>query len=131
MPKLSRKSHVSVPAEIAALARVLDQYDGRYRELRGVRTFGDYLRAPARGADEETLTEPLLASLLEEVMHEELRTIVLAHLSQKSNTPDTALATIAPVLAAKGFAGELHVATQDGPMPAISVRGPAQRRLAL
>lgn len=77
------------------------------------------------------LSNAACASLLEEVMHEELRTIVLAHLSQKSNTPDTALAAIAPVLAARGFAGELHVATQEGPMPPISVRGPAQRRLAL
>jgi hypothetical protein len=68
VPRLSRKSHAPVPVEIGALARVLDQYEGRYRELRGVRAFGDYLRAPARGADEETLTEPLLASILEEVL---------------------------------------------------------------
>jgi len=68
VPRLSRKSHAPVPAEIGALARVLDQYEGRYRELRGVRTFGDYLRAPARDADEEKLTEPLLASILEEVL---------------------------------------------------------------
>jgi hypothetical protein len=66
--KVSRKSAGTVPGEIASLARVLDQYEGRYRELRRVGTFGDYLRAPAHGADEETLTEPLLASILEEVL---------------------------------------------------------------
>ncbi len=77
------------------------------------------------------LSNAACARLLEEVFHEGLRTIVLAHLSQKSNTPDTARAAINPVLAARGFAGELHVATQDGPMPAIRLTGPMQRTLAL
>jgi phosphoribosyl 1,2-cyclic phosphodiesterase len=77
------------------------------------------------------LSNAACAALLAEVMHEGLRTIVLAHLSQKSNTPDTARGTIAPVLAARGFAGDLHVATQDGPMPAIRLTGPMQRVLAL
>lgn len=77
------------------------------------------------------LSNAACARLLEEVLHDGLRTIVLAHLSQKSNTPDTALGTIAPVLAARGYTGTLQVATQEGPMPAIRLTGPAQRTLAL
>jgi len=53
---------------MSALARILDQYEGRYRELRGVATFGDYMTSTGKAADEETLTEPLLASLLEDVL---------------------------------------------------------------
>jgi hypothetical protein len=69
VPKVSRKTRGStVPADVLALARTLDAYDGRYRELRGSATFGEYLRAPVKGADEETLTEPLLASILEDVL---------------------------------------------------------------
>lgn len=69
MPKVSRKTRGSaVPADVLALARTLDAYDGRYRELRGAATFGEYLRAPTKGADEETLTEPMLASILEDVL---------------------------------------------------------------
>lgn len=53
-----------------ALVRVLDAYEGRYRELKGASSFGEYVTigAATKVADEETLTEPLLASLLEDVL---------------------------------------------------------------
>ena len=64
---MNRKRNSPVPDEILRLARVLDQYDGRYRELRGAQNFGAYLRTSG-SADEELLTEPLLASILEDVL---------------------------------------------------------------
>ena len=75
------------------------------------------------------LSNDACARLLEELHHEELRTVVLAHLSQRCNTTEVATATIAAALAAVGFGGTLHIATQDGPMAPISVPGPAQRAL--
>ncbi|MGH3111407.1 MAG: N-6 DNA methylase, partial [Gaiellaceae bacterium] len=47
---------------------MLDQYQGRYHELRGVPDFGEYVSSSQRAADEETLTEPMLASILEDVL---------------------------------------------------------------
>ncbi len=67
-PIVSRKVKAALPTGVSALAGVLDQYEGRYRELRGVATFGEYVRSTGKIADEETLTEPLLASLLEDVL---------------------------------------------------------------
>lgn len=69
------------------------------------------------------------AALLEELHHDALHTVVLAHLSQRSNSVDHAHATIAPRLAAAGFAGDLVFATQDGPMPPVRLRTPAQQSL--
>lgn len=68
MPVVPKKAKVAVPATVTDLARVLDQFEGRYRELRGVGNFGEYITSTGKVADEETLTEPLLASLLEEVL---------------------------------------------------------------
>lgn len=65
---MARKRNVTIPPEVATLARVLDSYEGRYRELRGVANFGEYVGASGRVADEETVTEPLLASILEDVL---------------------------------------------------------------
>jgi hypothetical protein len=53
---------------LLALAAVLDAQTGRYEEMRHVSTFGSYLEAPAGRADEETLTEPILAQILERVL---------------------------------------------------------------
>jgi phosphoribosyl 1,2-cyclic phosphodiesterase len=75
------------------------------------------------------LSNDACARLLEELHHHELRTVVLAHLSQRCNTAEKASTTIAAALAAVGFGGVLHVATQDGPMAPITVPGPAQRAL--
>jgi hypothetical protein len=51
-----------------ALAGALDAYEGRYRQLRNAADFGEYMTAGGKIADEETLTEPLLASILEDVL---------------------------------------------------------------
>lgn len=48
--------------------RVLDAYEGRYRELRNAADFGEYVTAGGKVADEETLTEPLFASIIEDVL---------------------------------------------------------------
>ncbi len=62
------------------------------------------------------------AQLLEELYHPGLGTIVLAHLSQRCNTPDAARAAIEPVMRAIGFRGEVAVARQDAPLPALTLR---------
>lgn len=69
------------------------------------------------------------ARLLGELHHEGLRTIVLAHLSQRCNTHDAARAAIGESLAASGFGGALVLAEQDGPMAPIELTGPAQQSL--
>lgn len=65
---MARKTGAQLPASVSALARVLDQYDGRYRELRAAANFGEYMTSTRKAADEEMLTEPLLASLIEDVL---------------------------------------------------------------
>lgn len=75
------------------------------------------------------LSNDACAQLLGELHHEALTTVVLAHLSQRCNSPDTALGTVQPALARAGFRGALHVATQHGPMGPIPVAMPAQGRL--
>ncbi len=66
------------------------------------------------------------ARLLEELHHDGLTTVVLAHLSQRCNSPDAARRAVGPALAARGFAGALFVAEQLGPMAPIALRLPAQ-----
>jgi phosphoribosyl 1,2-cyclic phosphodiesterase len=61
------------------------------------------------------------AQLLEELHHIGLATVVLAHLSQRCNSPEVALATVEPVLKACGFDGELAVALQDRPLAPIGL----------
>lgn len=75
------------------------------------------------------LSNDACAQLLAEVHHQALKTVVLAHLSQRCNTPAVATSRVAASLAAAGFDGSLHVATQDGPMDPIAVQLPAQRSL--
>ena len=65
---MPRKRVAGVDEHVALLARVLDAYAGRYVELRGTGSFREYLEVKGSGADEELLTEPLLASLLEDVL---------------------------------------------------------------
>ena len=47
---------------------VLDRFAGRYRELNGARNLGEYLTRDRTREDEELLTEPLLADLMERVL---------------------------------------------------------------
>jgi hypothetical protein len=50
------------------LAAILDAQTGRYETLRGASTLDVYLAAKGASADEETLTEPVLAQILERVL---------------------------------------------------------------
>jgi len=59
---------MEVRDHLQELRAVLDGMGGRYRELRGADDVGAYLAASGEGEDEETLTEPLLADLLERVL---------------------------------------------------------------
>lgn len=61
------------------------------------------------------------AQLLEDLFHPGLTTVVLAHLSQRCNTPAAARAAVEPVLRRCGFRGDLAVALQDQPLPPIEL----------
>jgi hypothetical protein len=50
------------------LRAALDRFTGRYRELNGARNLGEYLTRDRTREDEELLTEPLLAELMERVL---------------------------------------------------------------
>ena len=63
------------------------------------------------------------AQLLRELYHAGLSTVVLAHLSERCNSPDAARSTVEPVLRAAGFLGRLVVATQHAPVPAFPLTG--------
>lgn len=67
------------------------------------------------------LSNRVAAELLAELVHAELAVVVLAHLSARCNTRDHAYGTVAPALAAAGFAGALHVAGQDEPTGPFSL----------
>ncbi|MGH7591819.1 MAG: MBL fold metallo-hydrolase, partial [Gemmatimonadales bacterium] len=68
------------------------------------------------------LSNRAAAELLEELVHPHLEHVVLAHLSERCNTPEEARATILPTLARAGFRGVLHVAMQNEAMW-VEVRG--------
>jgi hypothetical protein len=67
--KLKRhRSVTAVSDRHKALAACLDRQRGRYEELSGSGDFGAYARSQPARADEEILTEPLLAQIIEEVL---------------------------------------------------------------
>ena len=59
------------------------------------------------------LSNPDAGSLLTSVLHDDLRHVWLAHLSQENNTPDKAEGEIAPLV--EGLRAELTVCHQDTP----------------
>ena len=67
------------------------------------------------------LSNGACARLLEELHHPRLTTVVLAHLSQRCNTPEAAVGAVRPALDRAGFTGRLWVATQEGPMPPVAL----------
>lgn len=78
------------------------------------------------------LSNRAAGELLAELYHPGLTVIVLAHLSERCNTPAFARDAIAPTLVQLGYRGQLHIALQDEPLPAIAVsRGAVQLRFAL
>jgi phosphoribosyl 1,2-cyclic phosphodiesterase len=77
------------------------------------------------------LSNRAAAELLAELHHPGLGVVVLAHLSQRCNTPDDARATVTAALGRAGFAGTIHVARQDVPLGPLSVLPPAGAQLGL
>ena len=61
-------SATSISPGLHALAALLDEQAGRYRELNGARHLGEYLDRARTREDEELLTEPILAALIERVL---------------------------------------------------------------
>lgn len=61
-----------------------------------------------------------MTRLLDDLLHDHLRTVVLVHLSENNNRPDLAHKMAAQVL--HGHAAELYIAAQDSPTPFFEVR---------
>jgi phosphoribosyl 1,2-cyclic phosphodiesterase len=61
------------------------------------------------------------AELLGELWHPGLHTVVLAHLSDRCNTPELAKAAVEPALKRRGFRGKLLVAVQNAPLVPFEV----------
>ncbi len=72
-----------------------------------------------------------------ELLSPRLSAVVLAHLSQESNTPRLAITAMELSLRKRGFRGLVTVAKPDGPMPVVDLAelrrrsGPAQLSLSL
>lgn len=76
------------------------------------------------------LSNAQAATLAAEVAHEGLSVLVLAHLSDRCNTPELARGAVAAALSGTAFRGTLLVAAQDRPLPTVDV-GPGLRQLTL
>lgn len=59
---------VATPPQLAILAELLNAQAGRYLELNGALNLQQYLVTPRSREDEELLTEPILAGLIERVL---------------------------------------------------------------
>ncbi|CAN5140079.1 hypothetical protein BH20ACT16_BH20ACT16_10730 [soil metagenome] len=57
-----------IPEQLTRLSALLDEQAGRYRKLNGGRHLGEYLARARTREDEELLTEPVLAAMLEHVL---------------------------------------------------------------
>jgi phosphoribosyl 1,2-cyclic phosphodiesterase len=78
------------------------------------------------------LSNTQAATLAAEVAHIGLSVVVLAHLSDRCNRADLALAAMEAALRPRGFAGRIVVASQDTPTPPLEVgTAPAQFALPL
>jgi phosphoribosyl 1,2-cyclic phosphodiesterase len=64
------------------------------------------------------------ATLLAELTHKDLETVVLAHLSEKNNEPWLAERAVREAMSEAGYEGKLMVAQQSQPLPYIEVVGP-------
>lgn len=71
------------------------------------------------------LSNRVAAQLVRELVHNGLSAVVLAHLSERCNTPDIARQAIAEVLEEEGCLAQLFVALQDRPLAAIVLAGMA------
>ena len=68
------------------------------------------------------LSNSQAAQVAAELCHEELQTVVLAHLSERCNQPELARKTVLAALSARGFAGRLLVASQHSALEPFPVR---------
>ncbi len=76
------------------------------------------------------LSNTQAAALAAEVAHADLAVVVLAHLSDRCNTPALARRAVADALAGTAFRGALLVASQHEPLPTVDV-GAALAQLSL
>jgi phosphoribosyl 1,2-cyclic phosphodiesterase len=105
-------------------------FESNHDELR-LRTCGYPPSVQARIAcSTGHLSNRAAAEALAELCHPGLGTVVLAHLSEKSNDPAEALKVVRPALRRARFSGSVHVALQDEPLPPIRVREP-ERQMVL
>ena len=76
------------------------------------------------------LSNAQAGALAAEVAHAGLSVLVLAHLSDRCNTPDLARRAVAEALAGTAFRGTILVAAQHEPLPTVEV-GPGLAQLSL
>jgi len=81
------------------------------------------LRKRIAGVDGH-LSNRAAGALLASLVHTDLATVVLAHLSDKNNAPYLAERTVREALSETSFTGKLFVARQSEPLPFIEVAGP-------
>jgi phosphoribosyl 1,2-cyclic phosphodiesterase len=77
------------------------------------------------------LSNRAAAELLADVHHDALAAVVLAHLSERCNSAEDALATVQPALRRAGFRGLLACAPQDAPLAPITIAPPAGAQFGL
>jgi phosphoribosyl 1,2-cyclic phosphodiesterase len=77
------------------------------------------------------LSNRLAAELAAEACSPSLEAVILAHVSEQCNDGDTARRAVEAALRGRGFRGELLVARQREPLPALTLREAPQLRLAL
>jgi phosphoribosyl 1,2-cyclic phosphodiesterase len=77
------------------------------------------------------LSNRAAAELIKDLMHPELKLVVLAHLSEKCNSESYARSEIEPMLKKARWKGALHVARQDEPLDPLPVPRSAVLTLGL
>lgn len=74
------------------------------------------------GGSRGHLSNRLAAELARDLLHPDLRGLLLAHLSERCNRPELARRTVAEALDGTSFRGMLAVARQEGPTPLYDLR---------
>lgn len=77
------------------------------------------------------LSNRLAAELSADLWSPELEVVILAHVSEQCNDLTAARRTVGRALRARGFRGSLLHATQQAPLPAVSLRSRSQLLLPL
>jgi phosphoribosyl 1,2-cyclic phosphodiesterase len=74
-------------------------------------------------SDTGHLSNRVAAGLARESVHRHLAHLVLAHLSEKNNTPEVATRAVRSALRGTAFRGQMSTATQDGVVGPFTPRG--------